>query len=227
MALVATTEIIAEVNSNLRIIVATNSSNPITNATGQITGFETAIDITNATDFTITLPSGETETEYDTLETTKKTTLRRAKSQKTVDVVSGELVTAGDSKPSITFKAPLTATQFAALKDIHQNAERFFLVGLIENSAGSGAYWVHAFGKLTGDFSYQTATLGEFEFTIQGGEAHTSGTGGEFGDYNTAMNADIAAEGYDDTTDAITPTDLATGDYTTLIGGTPVFKAHA
>lgn len=227
MALVATTSLIAEVNSNVRIVVAENSSSPITDATSAIDGFETAIDITNVTDFSITLPPGETETEYDTLETTKKTTLRRAKSQKTVDVVSGELVTAGDSKPSITFKAPLTATQLAALRDIHQNSERFFLMALVENSAGTGAEWVHAFGKLTGDYTYQTATMGEFEFTIQGGEAHTSTTGGAFGDYNTAMTTnDIAAEGYDDTSDAITPTDLLTGDYDSLIGGSIVFKTH-
>lgn len=228
MALVATTNVIAEVLSAVRIAVATDGTDPITDATTDVQGFETAIDLTNIESFSYTLPSGETETEYDTYVNTQNTTTRRAKSQKTVDVVSGLLVTAGDSKPSVTFSTVLTQTQFSALRDIHQNAERFFLMALVTDSAGDGSEWVHIFGKLTGDFNYESAPLVPIEFTIQAGEAHGSAVGGAFGDYNTAVTTStIASEGFDDTSDAFTPTDLLTGEYDTLIGGSITFKAHS
>lgn len=224
MATVITQNQIAEILSAVRFNTVTDGTNPIDDANTSIAGFGTTLDIPDCTNITYSLANAKEETTYATRTTTNGVTKRRAENSSTIDVVAGTTVAAGDAKDQMTFTMALNKTALDFFRDAVRNQYRIVCKGVVQDTSSNNIESFDFLGTVDGTFDYEGARVGgEVEITIIGGESYSSTTGGELTDYNTAMGSDLTAEGFDDSSDAITPPSLVADNYTELLAGEVTF----
>lgn len=185
---------------------------PVTLTAGEITAFGSQQNYVVIEGETQTIANGRLATEYITKELTNDVILRAARNQVTIDAATGATVSAGDAKDTFQFTANVTQAQKAALVSLIKDGTPVVAAWGVRNAVTKGIEeYSYLLGYLEGDLSVEGgANFIALQLTVAGGvgfvadEAVTSVSW-------SALTPTGATE--------ITPSSVATGNFTALLSG--------
>lgn len=196
-----------------------------------ITVFDTeSFDLTGVTAIKVEFANKRKSTEYESERTVKGVNVRAAKKDRTLDAVTGTIVAAEGQASSveISFYAndAILDKVKSAIGSPDQPVNAIWASGEVDGGLPKD---YHILGYIDGNLSEEYKEgIQTYTIKIIGGVGFT--TSEVFGDYNTAVVTTpgaLAADGFDDTTEAVTLTAITAPDLVTLLSGEILEVARA
>lgn len=180
------------------------------------------IDLTGLLSLKTDFANKRKSTEYASERTIKGVNVRAAKKDKTIDAITGTEVAAEGQASSIEIGFYANDAQLDSIKAAIGSSDQPVLAVWATGEADGGLPKdQHILGYIDGNLGEELVEgLNKYTIKIVGGVGFTTST--LFGAYNTAIKTTpglLAADGFDDTTEAVTLTDITAPNLETIISG--------
>ena len=188
-----------------------------------ITEWDTdTVDLTGVTSLKVDFANKRKSTEYESVRTIKGVNVRAAKKDKTLDAVTGTIVAAEGQASSVEIGFYANDAILDKIKGALGSADQPVLAVWAGGEIDGGLPKdFHILGYIEGNLSEEYKEgVQEYTIKIAGGVGFTSSLA--FADYNTAVvttPGKLAADGFDDTTEAVTLTAITAPNLVTVLSG--------
>lgn len=192
-------------------------------AGSDITAFDTdKVDLTGVTALKVEFANKRKSTEYESERTIRGVNVRAAKKDKTLDAVTGTIVAAEGQASSVEISFYANDSILSKIKSVVGKADQPIIAVWASGEVDGGLPKdYHIIGYIDGNLAEEYKEgVQVYTIKIVGGVGFTSSLA--FGAYNTAIKTTpgkLAADGFDDTTEAVELTDITGPNLVTILSG--------